>query len=445
MKIRCSGLFIAISCLLSCCGGYAQDGWKDGQVMTLPQAFTLALKNSVQLKISATEVGLAHQSVGIYRLGQLPGISSGLDYGYISNSDIWNGSFSQHQIGPIPHKYTSLTVQAGEEIFKGGEVRNNIRKATIEEQIAVLSLEKNTEDIKFLVAGEYLDIYKLINLRQVYINNAGLAETRLKNIVAMQKQGMVTENDVLRTELTLSGLRLSIRKTGNSIEILTKQMNVILGLDNTVPLIPDTTILAIPTANSPVDSFLVAGYGSNHDLKINSRKVMTAETNVKLLESERYPSITAFAGTNMQRPFIYSIPAVDIYYNIWQVGLSVRYNISSIYQSPRKIRAGKIQLEETRQYETLQRQNQEVDVRARYIKFKEAEDELTTANSDLRSAQENYRIVEKKYYSQLALIADLVDATNTKIEAETKVVDSEINRVYAYYLLLKASVGSIGI
>jgi outer membrane protein TolC len=426
-------------------GGYAQEGLKEDRVLTLPQAFQLALKNSVQLKISSIETKLAHQSVEIYRLGQLPGLSSGLDYGYISNADIWNGSFTSHQTGPIPHQYTSLTVQAGEEIFKGGEVKNNIRKATLEEQIAILSLEKNTEDIKFLVAGQYLDIYKLINLRQVYVNNAGLAETRLKNILSMEKQGMVTQNDVLRTELTLSGLQLLIRKTGNSIDILNEQMNVILGLGDKARLIPDTTILAIPTANSPVDSFLEAGYGANHDLKITSRKVMTAETNVKLLESERYPAITAFAGTNMQRPFLYTIPAIDIYYNIWQAGISVRYNISSIYQSPRKIKAGRIQLEETRQYEILQRQNQEVDVRTRYIKFKEAEDELTTANSDLRSAQENYRIVEKKYYSQLALIADLVDAANTKIEAETKVVDAEINKVYAYYLLLKASVGSIGI
>ncbi len=210
-------------------------------------------------------------------------------------------------------------------------------------------------------------------------------------------------------------------------------MNMILGLDTKARFLPDTTILSLPTARSSVDSFLDAGYKVNHELKIGRTKVLTAETNVKLL------------GSNLQRPFLYTIPAMDIYYNLWQAGISVRYNISSIYQSPRKIKAGKIQLEETRQYEVLQRQNQEIDVRTHYIKFKEAEDELVTANSDLQSAQENYRIVEKKYYSQLSLIADLVDATNTKIEAETKVVDAQINKIYAYYLLLKASVGSIGI
>jgi outer membrane protein TolC len=425
-------------------GVNAQDSLNN-RVMTLQQAFQLAVKNSVQLKIANTGVTLAHQQVEINKLGRLPGISTGVEYGYISNADIWTPGFAKHATGDIPHHFTDFTTQAAEEIFKGGEVKNSIKKATLEEQIAALALEKNTEDIKFLVAGQYLDIYRFINLRQVYVNNAKLAENRLKNILTMQRQGMVTENDVLRTKLSLSDLQLSVRKTDNNIAILHREMNIILGLPAEASFLPDSTVLQLTTSSNNVASFIETGSLHNHELKIAANKIRVAETNLKLLGSDRYPSLSVYAGSALQRPFLYNIPSIDIYYNIWQAGIGIRYNISSIYQSPRKIKAGKILLEESQQYQVLQEQNVEVETRVHYIKFKEAEDELATAQNDLQSAEENYRIVEKKYFNQLALLTDLIDATNTKIDAETKVTNAEINKVYAYLLLLKASSGSVEI
>ena len=423
---------------------YGQDTLKS-TVMTLPQVLQLAVKNSVQLKVSKTETTLAHQQIEITKLGRLPGISTNLDYGYISNAQIWTPSLSEHEVGAIPHHYTQFVTEAAEEVFKGGEINNEIRKAGLEEQIAVLSLEKNTEDIKFLIAGQYLDVYRSINLRQVYVNNAKLAENQLKNILTMERQGMVTENDVLRTRLTLSDLQLAIRKTDNNIAILNDQMNMILGLPANTRLYPDTTILRRATTTSDVDSFIETGEQENHELKISRTKVKVAETNLKLLGSDRYPSLSLYAGSALQRPFLYNIPSIDVYYNIWQAGLSIHYNISSIYQSPRKIKAGRIELEESKQNDLLAHQNEQTDVRVRFIQYKQAEDELSTSRSDLKSAEENYRIVEKKYFNQLALLTDLIDATNTKIDAETKVTNAQINKVYAYFLLLKASSGSIGI
>lgn len=444
MKTRvCALLIIYLS--VSAPVLYAQDSLRSQQLFTLPQAFELAIKNSVQLSISVTETSLAHQAIELNKLGQLPGISTSLNYGYVSNADIWTPSFSEHQKGAIPHQFTQFTTQAGEEIFKGGEIRNNIKKATLGEQIAMLAQAKNIEDIKLLVAGQYLDIYRLINLRQVYVNNVALAQKRLKNILVMQKQGMVTQNDVLRTELTLSDLELAIRKTDNSIAINNTQMNMIIGLPAQHVLLPDTSLLDTKPVVDRVESFIAAGNSENHELKIAETRVLVAETNLKLAGTDRYPTITVFAANNFQRPFVNSIPAIDIYYNIWQAGIGVSYNISSIYQSPRKIKAGKIQLQEAQKYRQLQQQNMEVGVRTYYIKYKEAEDELETSRKDLHAAEENYRIVEKKYFNQLSLLTDLIDATSTKIDAETKVTNAQINRIYAFYLLQKASSGSIEI
>jgi outer membrane protein len=415
----------------------AQDSLSH-KVLTLPQVVTLAVNNSVQLKVGDKNTELARQKIEINKLYKLPTIYSSGIYGYISNADIWSPSFSDHETGHIPHQEVNLSVLAAEVIFKGGEISNTLKQSSLEEQVAALAQEKNTEDIKFLVVAQYLDIFRYTNLRQVYVNNAILAEHRLANILSLEKQGLVTQNDVLRTKLTLSDFQLAILKTDNTIAILNKQLNMVTGRSDSARLVPDSTLLTYQVPDRNLASFIEQGYQENHELKIAATENRIAETNIKILGSDRYPQISLFSGSSLQRPFLFNIPAIDLYYNIWQAGISVTYNISSIYQSPRKIRAGKIALEQSLQEEILKKQNMEVDVGSRYIKYTEAKDELRTCRNDLKSAEENYRIVEKKYFNQLALLTDLIDATSTKIEAETKVTNAEINTVYSYFLLQKA-------
>jgi outer membrane protein len=408
-------------------------------VLTLNDAFKLAIQNSTQLKISTQYLELKKQQSEIYKLYKLPSISSGLNYGYISNADIWTPSFSEHRKGNIPHQFTQLSVSAVEIIFKGGEINNAIKRASLEEQVAYLNLEKNTTDIKFLVAARYLDIYKLLNQRMVFSNNIILAEQRLKNIRVMYKQGMVTQNDVLRTELIISDYQLAAKKIVNNISILNTQLNVVIGLPGTAWLVPDSSLLTSLPAVENLSYFIEQAYKENHELKTALIENKIAATNIEISKAERLPEISVFTGSNLQRPFLNTIPSVDIFFNVWQAGVSVRYNISSIYQSVRKIKAASINYDRVKQQEILERQNAEVSVKTFYIKYNEARDELETLQSDLKSAEENYRIVEKKYFNQLSLLTDLTDASNIKIEAELKVSNAQVNVVYTYYQLLKST------
>jgi len=408
------------------------------RVLTIQDAFELATQNSSQLKVSEINTDLARQKVEIARLAKLPEISGGLNYGYLSNSQIWDPSFDKLPKKSIPHTLTQFSVQASEVIFKGAEVTNNIRKASLEEQIAVLNHDKNGEDIRFLVAAEYLDIYRLFNQRRVYQDNIVLSQERLKNILSLQKQGLVTNNDVLRTKLIISDLELAVRKIDDNIKIQNQQFNTILGLDLNDSLIPDSSLLARFPEDEKIEYLMARAFANNKELQSSAKEIEIAQTNLNLIGADRYPRVSLFAANNLQRPYTYSNPALDIYYNNWQVGVSIGYNISSIYQSPRKRKAGKIQLEQSQARETLQKQNVEVAVNANLVKFNQAKYEFETYKTDLQSAEENFRIVEKKYFNQLALLTDLIDATNTKIEAELKVSTAQINVLFTHYQLQKS-------
>lgn len=440
MKQACLTLIVIASFCLGN-AALAQDTL-NRHVLTMQEVFKLALENSPQLKVTAKNIDLARQEKEIIKLYQLPNVSTGLDYAYISNADIWSPTFSDHSKGAIPHQFTVFSVLATQLLFKGSEVRNNLLKASFEEQVAYLSQENNEEDIKFLVAAKYLDIYRLINQRIVLVNNLQLAKKRLANVLTMQRQGMVTENDVLRTKLNISDLELSIRKVDNNVIIANKQLNMVTGLPDDHRLIPDSTLLVLQEQQKELGNFRDIAFNENHELKIAAQETKIAETNIKIYGSDRYPQIGLYSGSVLQRPFLFTLPSQDIFYNIWQVGISLKYNISSIYQSPRKIRAGKIQLEQSKSREVLVRDQLGVNVDAGFIRYNEAIEDLTTYKGDLRSAQENYRIVEKKYYNQLSLLTDILDASSTKTSAELKVTDAQIDVIYYYFQLLK-TIGTI--
>jgi len=302
----------------------------------------------------------------------------------------------------------------------------------------VLFHEKNLEDIKFLVAAAYLDIYRLINQRKVYADNIWLSNERLGNILSLQKQGLVTNNDVLRTKLIISDLELAVHKIDDNIKILNQRLNMVLGLDLNERLMPDTTLLALSSHEESKEKLMADAFENNKELKTSAKEIEIAQTNLKLIEAHRYPRVSLFATDNLQRPFLFSIPPRDIYYNTWLAGVNISYNISSIYQSPRKIKAGRMHLVQSLAKETVQKQNVELTVNADLIKFNQVQFELATYIEDLQSAEENYRIVGKRYFNQLALLTDLIDATNTKIQAELKVSNARINVVFTQYQLKKS-------
>lgn len=408
-----------------------------GSVLRIPELFDRVEKNSLQVKVSLSYVQLVAQQKEIVELNRLPSASSDLNYGYVSNTDIWTPSLSEHFKGENPHHFTQLAISASELLFKGGQLNSAISRAELERQIAVAGHEKTLQDIKFLALAQYLDIYRLMNQGKVYANNTLLAEERLKNILVMKKMGMVTQNDVLRTELLISNYKLASRKIAFSQDLLYTQLNTIIGLPDSVRFLPDSTILSADYALSALDNYFSEAGKLNHELKISKLENSIALENLKMLKADRWPAVFGYAGSLTQRPLLTAIPSKDIYYNVWQAGLGLRYNISSIYQSPRKIKAGKIQVEMAKIKDSLHRQQLGVSVQSGYIKCKESMDELITARGDLKSAEENYRIVEKKYFNQLALLADLIDAGNVKIEAELKVSNAAINVIYHYYQLSK--------
>jgi outer membrane protein len=408
------------------------------RIINVNDLFRLTIQNNQSLKVASAAVEVATQGVEVAKLQQLPTLSTSLSAGYLGNAQIIDKDFSKTTTVPMPHFANSFGLNASQLIFKGNVVRNSIAAASLQEQLATLYLERNTQDMKLLVAGNYFDLYKLYNQRKVYEQNILLAERRMKNIQKMYEQGMVTRNDIIRSELQISNLRLAVGVVNNNINIINKQLTTVIGLPSATYILPDTTLIANKPLASDLAIYQQDALTTHPDIRVAEKNTELAEKYLDITRAERMPALSAFAGNNLARPITSGAP-LDKYSNGWQSGLTLSFDISSIYKTPKRIKQNQLQVEQYKEAQVLQQQNVNIAVNAAYVRHLEAIEQTNTLEKNRQLANENYRIIEKKYLNQLALLIDMLDATNQKLDAELQYTNAEINILYTYFQLLKST------
>jgi outer membrane protein TolC len=416
--------------------GYAQE--LTPYRLTLTQAIELGLQNHQQLKIAEAKLNTAERQIQVAKLQQLPSVNFSANAFYLGDAVILDTDFSKLQTVDMPHFGNTFGLQASQLLYKGGVIRKSIEMTELQQLLAELDLVSNKQDIKFLIVSNYLDICKLINQIQVIKQNRTLAEQLLENITKLYEQEMVTRNELIRAELMIKNLDQNILSMENGHAILSNQLSYALGLPDNVLIIPvddvDSNISLAPKSH-----YSDAALSQHPALQSAGKHIEIAEKGVELTKTERYPAISAFAGYNMQRPLTTSTPVMDLYNNTWQAGISLSFSIDGLYKNSRKVNHSKSQVRITQEALTYAQQQVEIGVNAAYLKYREAEQQIVLMDESRRLANENYEIVRNKYLNQLAITAEMTDASNAKLNAELQYTNAVLNAIFQYYNLLKST------
>ncbi|MDM1447451.1 TolC family protein [Myroides odoratimimus] len=408
------------------------------QTLSIEQAVNLAMQNHQQLKVTALNKNISEQQTQLIKQQRLPNLAFTANASYIGDALILDRDFSKVMTKDMPHFGNSYAIQASELLFKGGAINKNIELAEIGEQLASLDLVQDQQAIKFLVISNYLDVYKLIHQEQVYQNNKKLAQIRLENVNRYYKEGMMTRNEVIRGELVLQNMDQALLSVDNNLSILNYNLAIALGLPTSTKITPNEALVHRPLEGD-YNYYLDLAYAQHPMIQRVEKGVEAAQKKIEIANTDKYPALAAVGGYNMSRPITTSNPVMDMYSNAWQVGVSLTYNIDNLYKTPKKVKLEKLQKNKAEESLTLVQQQLEMGVNAAYTKYDEAIQNANLLKKSQQLAQENYKIIEAKYLNQLAIQAEMTDATNAKLEAELQYANAEINVLYQYYNLLKST------
>lgn len=435
-----SGLMMLLTIVSCSQEAYAQPGAgssdiSECRVIGLAELFNLADAHSHRIRSYETGVAAAREASREVKRSRLPEISLSMSASILGDGWVIDRDFGEGFKADIPHFGNDFAVEASQVLYAGGAISSGIALAELGEQMASLDLEKNRQEVRFLLTGHYLNLYKLSNQAAVLRQNISLTQKVLNEMHARLEQGVVLKNDITRYELQLENLRLRLAQTEDARKILNHQIVSTLQLPEETIIMPDTTLLATECQVGAETEWQNKARENNLGIRQAELGVKISREEVKMVRSALMPRLALVAQNHLNGPITIEIPAIDKNFDYWFVGVGVQYDLSALYKKNRGVR--KARLDQQRAEEERAWAEEQIDhaVQAAYVNLMTSLSELEMQQKSVELAQQNYEVVSNRYQNDLALLTDMVDAGNMKLSAELAQVNARINLIYGYYKL----------
>lgn len=403
------------------------------RIIGIEELFRLAEEQSMSIRSFESGAAAAAEGVRAARSERLPDVGVTVSASFLGDGRLWDRSFGEGMKVDIPHFGNNFALEAQQVIYAGGAVRSGIRMAELEQRDAETSLERNRQDICFLLLGHYLNLYKADNRIRVLRENLALTERVLETMRARREQGTVLQNDITRYELRREQLQLELQRAEDTGSILNHRLVTALHLPEGTEIRPDTTLLRTEIGTLSGSEWQDIARENNLDLRSAQTGIGLSDEAVRLQRSERLPKISLMAADHLDGPITIEVPVLNNNFNYWYVGVGIRYNIASLFKSGRRIRQAELYARRAREAYDLECERVDNAVQESYVNMMTAAADLRTQQKSVELADENYAVVSNRYANDLALLTDMLDASNTKLEADLALVEARINLIYDYY------------
>lgn len=424
-----------ISCAFACFMLSQNANAQTQQKMTVDELFSLVESGSRELKMQKSGVDVAARGIEEAKSRRLPDVNASLSVSYNGNVLMTDRDFGNAKGFTQPHFGNSFALEAQQVVYAGGAIDAGVRLAELQKEMNENTVSLTRTQQRFIAVGQYLDLYKISNGIKVYDSNISLTEKLIADISSKQSQGMALKNDVTRYELQMEQLKLGKRKLEDQRSILNHQLCNTLGLKDVV-VEPVMDLEAFAAADLSEQDLQTTASASSPLIRQSSIGMQIADQQLKLAKSELLPKVAIVAADNFTGPFNYDIPPIDNNFNIWYIGVGVKYSLSSLFKGNKSIRKAKEQVRQSHDTHAVSHERVNNNMQQAYTMHQQAFAELRTLQKSVELANQNYKVVNNRYLNQLALVTDMVDASNIKLNAELQEVNAQINIAYTYYNIM---------
>ncbi|MEL1243150.1 TolC family protein [Flavobacterium sp. DGU11] len=418
---------------------------QDKKPLSLDEAIALATTKSNEAGLADTRVATSKLDVDNVKNNIYPDFKVSGQYMRITNptvkfkiplgndepADPADGSTTT--ASPTVNQIMFAQASLSMPLFSGFKLKNSIDASENIYKAQTFNAASTKEQLAMQAIMLYVNLYKAQQSVSLIQENLKSANQRVTDFTAMEQNGLLARNDLLKAQLQSSNIQLTLDDARKKASVINYQLVTLLKLPEGTQIQPGDAYFKNAKGITPSATEAEA-IGQRSDLEALRWQQKAAESDIKVAKGDYYPSFALSAGY-----VALDIQNVVQVYNAVNFGVGVSYDISGIFKNNKKVKAAQSRAEETKYQVALLTDRVKVQVQEALENYNLSLKQNTVYTQALEQATENYRIVKDKYDNGLVDTNDLLEADVEKLQAQLNETFSKADMTQRYYELLNAS------
>ena len=403
--------------------------------LTLEESVHLAWDNSNEVGLANAKVLSKKYELQSAKNNQYPEFKISGQYQRLANAAIDLKSTQNSNSGTLPIVDQLIIGQANATlpIFAGFKVQNNIQLHDNLYQAEAANTLHTKEEVAIQVINLYARLFKAQKTIALLKENQKRAEQRAYDFGELEKNEIIARNDLLKAQLQVSKIKLSIDEAVNNENIINFQLVTFLKL----PIGTQLEIRESDFANFKMDNVPTSeqpALENRKDLQAIQLQEKASKANIKVAKAAYYPTVNLIGGY-----VALDLKNVVTVQNAMNYGLGLSYDLSSIFKNGAAVKLAESKATEIQNSEAMLTDYIKIEVQKAIEEYHLAMQQNEVYAQAVAQSSENYRIIKDKYDNGLADTNDLLEADVEQLSANINKTLARANIIQKYYALLNAT------
>ena len=389
------------------------------QPISLSQALELAKRNNNDLQVSVLQL---QRSKSVLREAQAAFLPSVDLSGDVTNSRNVGTTlqFDQERkrnslVGDAPSNTAfSGTAQIRYDLYTSGRRNGAIKEAQERIRVQELDVERQSEEIRLNVAKAYYDLQQAdenVRISQSAVNNA---QASLKDAVALERAGVGTRFDVLRSQVNLANSQQDLTSAFSQQQIARRKLAPLLNLPQSVSISAGDPVKLAGLWQQPLEQSIVLAYQNRSELQQNLAQRNISEAQRKQALASLGPQVSLVGRYNLLDQFDDGTSVSDGY----SVGVQATLNLYDGGAAKARAAQSKTNIAIAETQFSEQRNQIRFQVEQAYSTQASNLENVQTSNVALEQAKESLRLARLRFQAGVGTQTDVINALNDLTRSE---------------------------